>query len=191
MIKIDWVIVRSSTPARAAEFEFAVSELRRQLPDDARWLFGANVEQALNDERADSEALVLILEHPWLSLERRCIDRLGRALLQGYDTVEACDSRYAAPMAPGGYATQRGMERYVSAYDFHVEAATGESGKPDALVKLTTLGVLRRRSLHAEKVRSCCWCVCTRCQQLFRVRSCRSIGARPDSRTVLSGRRRG
>ena len=50
MIKIDWVIVRSSTPARAAEFEFAVSELRRQLPDDARWLFGANVEQALNDE---------------------------------------------------------------------------------------------------------------------------------------------
>lgn len=151
MIKIDWVIVRSSTPARAAEFEFAVSELRRQLPGDARWLFGADVEQVLNEERADSEALVLILEHPWLSLERRCIDRLGRALLQGYDTVEACDSRYPAPMAPGGYATQRGMERYVSAYDFHVEAATGESGKPDALVKLTTLGALRRRSLHAEK----------------------------------------
>lgn len=150
MMKIDWVIVRSAAPARAAEFEFAISELRRQLPADTRWLFGAEADQVLNDERADPEALVLILAHPWLSLERRCLDRLERALLQGYDSVEACDSRYALPMAPGGYATQRGMERFVDAYDFHVEEASGATGHPEALVKLTTLGVLRRILTRAE-----------------------------------------
>ena len=151
MIKIEWVIVRSAEPSRSTEFEFAVSELRRQLPAAASWLFGAEAEEVIHDESVDPEALVLMLEHPWLSLERHCLDRLERALLQGFDTAEACDSRYASPMAAGGYATQRGMERFVNAYDFHVKESEGTMGHPEALVKLTTVGVLRRRPLDAGK----------------------------------------
>jgi len=151
MIKIEWVIVHSTELSRATEFEFAVSELRRQLPTDAKWLFGAEADQAISAERVDPADLVLILEHPWLSLERHCLDRLARALLQGFDTVEACDSRCAAPMGPGGYATQRGMERFVDAYDFHVEESTGAMGRSDALVMLTTVGELRRRPFHEGK----------------------------------------
>lgn len=156
MIPIDWVLVRNATRSRATEFEFAVAELRRQLPSQARWLYGDEEVQRHIDGDVDPSSLVLMLEHPWLTLEGRCLERLGAAMQQGYEVVEACDSRNPFPMRAGGYATQRGMERFVDEHPFHVEecAVAHESGA--ALVRLTTMATLLSLPNQAAKTGRVC-----------------------------------
>lgn len=152
MINIEWVLVRTVACVRAIEFEFAVSELRRQLPARAKWLFGDEAVQLQVGGSVDPSAVVLLLEHPWLTLERRCLERLCEALEQGYDVVEACDSLYPVPMAFGGYATLRGMERFVDAQPFGVAVPDSGADTRGALVRLTRVAELGRISSAATKV---------------------------------------
>jgi len=155
MINIDWVIVRETKPTQALEFEFADTELRRQIPASARWLVGAEEAQLQTDTSLDPGAIVLVLAHTGITLESRCLDRLYLALQQGFESVAACDSRAPNPMLGGGYATLRGMERFVDDYPMHVLALVNPDASPGALVCLTTVGALRsgaRKSVVSGRV---------------------------------------
>ncbi len=156
-MQIDWVLVRFENAARAVEFEFATAELHRQLPPGVRWLADNRDHELVDNVSIANSDVVLLLEHSLLALESRCLERLQFALVQGYDVVEACDSRHSAPMGAGGYATQRGMERYVDDFPLEVISITPDAANtPLALVGLTTVGALRQRAMHAPKVGRVC-----------------------------------
>lgn len=155
MIDIDWVVVNTRTTSIATEFVYAQAALRHQLPAHVKWLFEDEAGTSCSIAEANPHALILKLEHTWLSLEQRCIERLGLALAQGFDVAEACDSRYPSPMA-SGYATLRGMERFVDGYELAFQPIPCESNSPPALVKLTRAGVLQNRTNRAYKIARVC-----------------------------------
>ena len=138
---IRWVVVRAPAAQRkSTEFEFALADLRRQLPN-AQWHFDGEDAPWLKPENAaQASDKVLLLEHPWLTLEARCLERLEMALEQGYDIVQACDSNHPAPMPAPDYATLRGIERYVDkAGSF---SCTLVQTAANAVVQLATFGGL-------------------------------------------------
>ncbi len=153
---IRWVLVRApATQRKSTEFDFAVADLRRQLPA-AQWHFDGEELTWLNPENAAyATDKVLLLEHPWLTVEARCLERLELALQQGYDIVQACDSGNPSPMPAPDYATLRGIERYVE----KAVAKAGESPcvpvntAANALMQLSTLEGLLKEAPSMARVR--------------------------------------
>lgn len=151
---IRWVLVHTSAArGKSAEFDFMLTELRRQLPI-AQWYFGDDAKQWLNVDNtaslADRADKVLLLEHPWLMLEARCLERLEQVLHQGYDIAYACDSRNPSPMPAPDYSTLRGCERYVDKVEAVSYALMDSS--PDALVQLGTLGGFLKKNPQRVRV---------------------------------------
>lgn len=143
MINIEWVVVSTTIETRAMEFQFALAELRRQIPGHAHWVMASESIRVQRSADVGPQSLVLLLEHPWITLEKRCLERLHLALSQGFDMVEACDSRFFAPMGSGGYATLRGMERFVDQYPFQAVELASQTDAPKPLVRLTTVDTFR------------------------------------------------
>ncbi len=106
--------------------------LGQELPDSADARFGMRLLQSLWSSRTrvvsgmtlteglalmpagNDQDLVLWVESPWISPDRNCLARLHMALSLGADIAWACDSENPAPMPAPGYATMRGMERFVA-----------------------------------------------------------------------------
>ena len=135
---VRWVLVESQMRHAGTELGFAVSELRRSLPQGSQWCFSL---QELRDKAVTGvgKDLVLWIRHPYLSLESRCLERLALALDSGYDIVEACDSNFFEPMRSPNYATVRGMERYVDANGELQATSKVEGSESNALLRMTTL----------------------------------------------------
>ncbi len=148
---IRWVVVRTPAAQRkSTEFDFAIADLRRQLPA-AQWHFDG--EEALwlqLDNTASATDKVLLLEHPWLTLETHCLERLEWGLAQGYDIVQACDSNHPAPMPAPDYATLRGIERYVQRAG--AVACVPVETAAHAVVQLATFGGLLHDSPRMARV---------------------------------------
>lgn len=177
VILIDVVVLARGDSHPSPEFAFALSEIQRQVPPTALWIVGpdANGEfskfpggEALGHADGCDDTgslaglapagLVLMLAHPWVTIEWRAIDRLVSALTlpdgaDRFDLVQACDSKNPAPMAAGGYATLRGMERFVDVHEVRslplapLATDTGAGAAPvhsAALLQLTTVGNWRR-----------------------------------------------
>ena len=136
------VVVQTPQQGGSAEFDFALRELQRQLPNGTPWFWQGDaagaVDACLDNNRSAS---VLVLQHPWVFLEGRCLSQLQRALDEGFDIAVACDSQHPAPMAPGAYATLRGMERYV---DEHSYGTTDTASESASMVRLFTAAAWQR-----------------------------------------------
>ncbi len=149
---IRWVWVRTDV-ARVlpAEFELALADLRRQL-GSAQWHFGAEPAPWLAAEAStNADDKMVLLAHPWVTLEARCLERLALGLQQGFDRVLACDSSHPAPMPPVDYATFRGMERYVDGAG--EMACVPMEQDAAALVELSTVGGLRKAHPRVARIR--------------------------------------
>lgn len=150
---IQWVLVRAPVEQRkSTEFDFALAELRRQLPPTVQWCWG---EAAWDWNTMGKDEKVLCLEHPWLTLEARCLERLEHALHQGFDIAQACDSRHPAPMPPPDYATLRGIERYVDKVIctlVHSDSDRASDGVVDALVQLGTVSGFQKENPQTVRV---------------------------------------
>lgn len=139
MQSISWVVVLDPVNRRATELSFAQEQLRRTVGPQAAWLVGdAPARAALAAARPDPSALVLLIRHPWMVLEARCLGRLIQALEQGAAWAQACDSQNPGPMQPVNYATLRGMERFVDAHESVPQPAAVRPVEP-GLVRLTTV----------------------------------------------------
>ena len=145
MADIKWVIVKTSNATKGAELRFAEAEFRRHLPGDINWCNDADNSTLFQIDDANPSDLVLVIAHPWISLESRCLARLSYSLTLGYDLVEACDSRNFLPMQTPDYATSRGMERYVDAYGDPSISPIIVGEESCAILKLMTVGAWKRR----------------------------------------------
>lgn len=126
------VVVQTPQQGGSAEFDFALRELRRQLPINTPWFWQGDAAEAMAAcSNLGRSATVLVLQHPWVFLEGRCLRQLQRALDDGFGIAVACDSQQPAPMKPGAYATLRGMERYVDENPYVAHAMAG-LGMPTA-----------------------------------------------------------
>jgi hypothetical protein len=147
LVDIKWVVMKTTNASKGAELKFAAEELKRCLPEDVKWCPASEVLVASEIKAADASDLVLVLEHPWVSLDYRCLDRLCNALCQGSDWAEACDSNNFAPMLPPNYATLRGMERYIESHGAPVVHMADQNGASTPLLSLTTIAALRGEKL--------------------------------------------
>lgn len=143
MSKIEWVVCGERDLQQSVEFDYAEKELRRQIPLDACWIGFTDVAFLTERSEGSAQSLVLLLEHPLVTLDRRCLERLSLGLTQGFEVVEACDSRCMNPMS-GGYATLRGMERFVDEHSFQLIESDQPFDTHRALVRLTTVAALQR-----------------------------------------------
>ncbi|OYT92801.1 MAG: hypothetical protein CFE43_06975 [Burkholderiales bacterium PBB3] len=114
------------------------------MPADVKWCFPAEGGGMLDIAEASTADLVLVIAHPWISLDGRCLDRLLDSLASGYDVVEACDSNNFLPMQTPDYATLRGMERYVDAQGQPSTCRLEVGGESSSLLQLMTVDALNR-----------------------------------------------
>lgn len=142
---VDWVWVQSVPRDEDDEFVFAWRELQRAV-GPAGWLVGHDWAQAREGHAVDPAARVLCLRHACLSLDPRCLERLGQALEIHGGWVEACDSTSPAPMRAPDYATLRGMERYVASHPIDHQVVMPST--PLAQVSLTQARHLDRGAGH-------------------------------------------
>ena len=140
---IKLAVVKTPNITKGIELKFAESELKRQLPAGVAWHRAADG-YLLDSFGLGSTDLVLVLAHPWISLDRHCLDRLANSLALGYDIVEACDSSNFSPMQPPDYATLRGMERYVDQHGSPSTLRIAAGAKSSALLQLMTADVFAR-----------------------------------------------
>ena len=144
MADIKWVVVKTPNATKGTELKFAEAELKRHLPADVKWCCAGEGRGVLDIAGANTADLVLVIEHPWISLDSRCLDRLLDALISGYDVVQACDSNNFLPMPIPDYATLRGMERYVDAQGQPLTCRLELSDESPPLLQLMTVGALNR-----------------------------------------------
>ena len=144
MADIKWVVVTTPNATKGTELRFAETELTRQLPPDVKWHRVSEGCDVLDVSNASPTDLVLVLAHPWISLDSRCLDRLRSSLTSGYDVVEACDSCNFLPMQPPDYATLRGMERYVDAFGQASTNRLDVGGDSVALLQMMTVDAWKR-----------------------------------------------
>lgn len=158
---VDLVVV-GKIPDRygSDELRFALSQLRRSLPQSARIEFadaegGADL-VLLAARLADREGLadtarVLILSQPYLMLAPCSLEHLSGALDEGAAAAYAYSSVHPCPILTPDYCTLRGMERYVARLSDHpVVPASVECFQP--LVALMTAKGLRQNNGCAEAV---------------------------------------
>ena len=144
MADLKWVVVKTPNITKGVELKFAESELKRHLPSGVKWLRATDECLQIDSTGWGSSDLVLVLAHPWIALDRHCIDRLANELVLGYDIVEACDSSNFSPMHPPDYATLRGMERYVDQHGSPSTLRIAAGGESSALLQLMTADAFAR-----------------------------------------------
>jgi 2-polyprenyl-3-methyl-5-hydroxy-6-metoxy-1,4-benzoquinol methylase len=110
---LDTVILSQALPD-SADARFGMRLLQSLWSAHTRVVSGMGLEEGLALVPAHSDQdLVLWIDSPWLSPDRHCLARLQAALEAGAEVAWACDSLRPAPMPAAGYATMRGMERFV------------------------------------------------------------------------------
>ena len=115
-IHIDTVVL-GQEPPDSADARFGMRLLQSLWSSRTRMVSGMTLAQGLASIPAGNDQdLVLWVESPWISPDRDCLARLYKALDPGVDVAWACDSENPAPMPAPGYATMRGMERFVAGH---------------------------------------------------------------------------